>query len=76
MEKISAYNMRIGSLVKEVWNEYELQYLYIVYEVSEIVLAERTYHSFRLKGLYHDDNVTITFSNDKDIFGNYFVISY
>jgi len=74
MEKISAHNMRIGSLVKAVWNK--LHYLYIVCEVSEIVLAERTYRSFRLKGLYHDDNVTITFSNDKDIFGNYFVISY
>jgi len=74
MEKISAYNMRIGSLVKSVWNNFH--YLYIVFEVSERELAGRTYHSFRLKGLYHDDNVIITFSNNQDIFANYFVISY
>jgi len=74
MEKVSAHNLRIGSLVKSVWNNFH--YLYIVYEVSERVLAGRAYHSFSLKGLYHGDNITITFSNDKDIFGNYFVISY
>ena len=73
MEAVSAYNMRVGSLVKNTFSDH----LLVVYKITEEKMADGLIHkSHKLRDLYRDHIVDLTFVNGKNEFNTYFVVSY
>lgn len=72
MEQVSAYNMRVGSLIKSTWNDE----LFIVKHINEEKIGDCTYKSHKLEALSDGSRCIITFTNGRNEFRTLFVISY
>ena len=73
MQQVSAYNMRVGSLIKNTTSNH----LLIVYKITEEEMGNGlTYKSYKLRDLHRNHTVVLTFVNGNNEFGTYFVVSY